>query len=239
MNKIIVGIFPKVVLQYTEDPFQDVYTVVNNYAKRVYQSDAIPIGLLLNDGHISLEQLDLCDAFILPGGSRIDPSVYHLLQYAYENKKPVLGVCMGMQEMMIYSVLKDDGANPFEPDKYKIAYDNMKSNDPVLYKAENRDFHFHEPVFDLDTIRHPIKIEKNSLLSSMYNDATELNVVSLHGIEAKRKGSILDIVSYSDDGVIEAVENKDLLWIGVQYHPEIDDKDILIERFIKEVERRK
>jgi gamma-glutamyl-gamma-aminobutyrate hydrolase PuuD len=64
-------------------------------------------------------------------------------------------------------------------------------------------------------------------------------VVSLHGSTVTRTGSILNITGYSYDGLIEAVENKDLLWIGVQYHPEIDDQDPLINSFIKEVERRK
>ena len=238
MSKKVIGIFPKVELPFTEDPFQDRYSVVNNYARRVYEANAIPVGLLLNNGEISTEELDLCDAFLLPGGNKIDPNVYKLLEYAREHDKPVLGVCMGMQEMMIYSVLYDDGANPFNKEEYKIAYDNMKTNDPVLHKLEDNTLHFHEPQYDLDGIRHLITVDENSLLSEIYN-STKLNVVSLHGVITQRTGSLLNIVAHSEDGVIEAVENKDMLWLGVQYHPEIDDNDILIKSFIERLERRK
>ena len=240
MEKLKIGIVPIIHLPFIEDPYQDKYYIINNYPKRVYEAGAIPIGLLMNDGNISEDQLSLCDAFIFPGGSKIHPASYKILEYAYEHNKPVLGICMGMQTMTIYSVLHDDGGNPLKPDEFKVIYDNMKNTNPVLRVLEdNRDIHYHEPdKNDLASISHIIKLNNDSILSNIYNK-NELNVVSLHGSIVTRTGSILNIVGYSDDGLIEAVENKDLLWIGVQYHPEIDDQDPLINSFIKEVERRK
>ena len=237
-NKIVIGIMPELELYQTDNPYADVYFIVNNYVKRVYESGAIPIGLLLNDGKLSLEQLSLCDAFIIPGGIKIDPSIYQLLEYANDNKKPVLGICLGMQSMCVYSVLNDKGVKPSLQDEYRVAYDEMKNNKPVLFKLENNEKHSHYVTRNnIDFARHKVDIDSNSLLNQLY-DGKEVNGVSLHGVVVQYVGSLLNVVAKTDDDVIEGVENKDLLWVGVQYHPEIDDNDILIKNFVKEIERR-
>lgn len=46
--------------------------------------------------------LDLCDGFLLPGGSDIYEYDYNILEYAIKNNKPVLGICLGMQIMATY-----------------------------------------------------------------------------------------------------------------------------------------
>jgi putative glutamine amidotransferase len=238
-DKLVIGIMPEIELYKNDDPYEDTYFIVNNYAKRVFASNAIPIGLLLNDGKLSLEQLSLCDAFIIPGGIKIDPSIYQLLEYAKDNNKPVLGVCMGMQAMSIYSVLNDKGVKPTIQDEYRVAYDEMKKNKPVLHRLDNNEKHFHIVTRDnIDFARHEVIVDNDSLLNQLY-EGNKVNGVSLHGVVVQYVGSLLNVVGHTDDGIIEAVENNDLLWIGVQYHPEIDDNDILINNFIKEIERRK
>ena len=52
-------------LYENDDPYQDRYVFINNYPKKVYEAEAIPLGLLFNDGKISLDQLRLCDAFFV------------------------------------------------------------------------------------------------------------------------------------------------------------------------------
>ena len=237
-DKLVIGIVPEIELYKNDDPYEDGYFIVNNYPKRVYESGAIPIGLLLNDGKLSLEQLSLCDAFIIPGGVKIDPSIYQLLEYAKDNNKPVLGICLGMQAMSIFSVLNDKGVKPSDQDSYRVAYDEMKKNKPVLHRLDNNEKHFHIVTRDnIDFARHEIDVDDNSLLSELY-EGISINGVSLHGVVVQYVGSLLNVVGKTSDGIIEAVENKELLWIGVQYHPEIDDKDILINNYIKEIERR-
>ena len=237
-NKLVIGIMPGIKLYQNDDPYADTYFIVNNYAKRVFASNAIPIGLLLNDGKLSLEQLSLCDAFIIPGGIKIDPSIYGLLEYAKDNNKPVLGVCLGMQAMSIFSVLNDMGVRPSRQDAYRLAYDEMKNNKPVLHKLENNEKHFHIVTRDnIDFARHEVIVDSDSLINKLY-EGNKINGVSLHGVVVQYVGTLLKVVGHTSDGIIEAVENKDLLWIGVQYHPEIDDNDILINNFVKEIERR-
>ena len=238
MNKIVVGIVPKIVLNTTDDPYQDIYSFVNNYPKRIYEAGAIPVGLLFNDGKISLEQLELCDAFIIPGGNRIDQGFYQLLAYAKKNNKPVLGICMGMQAISVFSVINDMIDDLDNPESFRIAYEDMKNNNPTLYKLDEDNIHSHQVIrTNVDTARHDVTLDKNSLLAELYNKEV-VSGVSLHGIAIKRVGSLMNVVGHTEDDVIEAIENKDLLWLGVQYHPEIDDEDVLINRFIKEIERR-
>lgn len=56
-KRIVIGIVPTIRLYETNDPYQDRYVFVNNYPKKIYEAGAIPLGLLLNDGKICVEQL--------------------------------------------------------------------------------------------------------------------------------------------------------------------------------------
>ena len=50
--------------------------------------------------------LDMCDGLFIPGGSKISPYDYFILEEALKRKIPILGVCLGMQLLANY---KEDG----------------------------------------------------------------------------------------------------------------------------------
>lgn len=116
--KPIIGIAPRVM------------THSNNYKVQVNVSYLTPfdnrdisvIILPLNSPNI-LEILELCDGFLLPGGDDIDPVCYNqtndeglskdidptmdkidkiILDYAVKSKKPVLGICRGVQAIAAF-----------------------------------------------------------------------------------------------------------------------------------------
>ena len=243
MSKLIIGVLPKVELYTNNDPYMDLYMFVNNYPKKVYEAGAIPIGLVLNDGEISVEQLDLCDAFIIPGGTRIDKSYYRVLEYARRTRKPVLGICAGMQSMAIYSTVYDEcvkyDVDPMDNEEFRKIYDEVKINTPILYKLPEDNFHFHHSTRDtIEECKHEIKLHDDSLLKSMYEQDI-IKGVSYHSYAIQRMGSMFSQSAEASDKVIEGIENKDLLWVGVQYHPEVDEKDGLIKQYVRKIEGRK
>lgn len=239
MDKKVIGIVPRSYLYLSNDPYEDRYMFVNNYPKKVYEAGAIPIGLLLNDGMLSTDQLDLCDAFIIPGGNKVNLYILQLLEYAKDNNKPVLGVCMGIQAMSIYSLLLDEELDPFDTQLLDAEYDDIKEEGPLLSKVDKKHYLFQDVTrTNYELARHEIEFKNDSLISELY-DSNKINGVSFHSLAVNRVGSLLDIVGRTPDGSIEAVENKDLLWIGVQFHPEVDDKDPLINNFIKKIEERR
>ena len=56
-----------------------------------------------------------------------------------------------------------------------------------------------------------------------------------------RIGKLFKIGAISEDGVIEAIESNisDLLWLGVQFHPELEDNNNLIVNFINLAKKQK
>ena len=71
MRKPIIGIIPTEYLFQSENPYDDYYKFINNYGKRVIEAGGIPYGILLDDGKINKDMLELCDAFIITGGNQI------------------------------------------------------------------------------------------------------------------------------------------------------------------------
>lgn len=243
-KKLIIGIIPQI-KRDDIDYYQEKYEFINLYSKRIYEAGAIPIGLTLNDFEVSLEQLELCDAYLYPGGSRVDKGLYKIFYYAYINKKPILGICLGMQAMCIFSTMLEEfrnnnlSLNNVTNDKFKELYNNMAQSNPVLVKIENEEQkHLHDNYVTKEKYEHslyPINIEEGSFLYKIYGN--NKNVMHLHGVEAKRIGCLLKCVAKSEDNVLEAVESIDnnLNWLGVQFHPEFEDDNPLIKKWLKNI----
>ena len=71
---------------------------------------------------------------------------------------------------------------------------------------------------------HNVKINKDSKLYEIIGEE-EIKVNSRHSYFVKETN--LDIVAYSDDGIVEAIEDKTKkFFIGVQWHPESLPNDI-------------
>ena len=49
-----------------------------------------------------LEQIKDIDGFILPGGEKISDVDIFIIDYCYKNNIPLLGICLGMQEIAYY-----------------------------------------------------------------------------------------------------------------------------------------
>lgn len=241
-KKKIIGVFPTVIIEEEHHPYHKRYEFIIHYSHKIYECGAIPIGLVLDNDHINEEQLALCDAFLLPGGQRIDKSVYELLIYAYKNKKPILGICMGMQTLTIFSIILDNLKDKkLTIDNVLITYYELTKNDPIITKISNGEIH--DVLLDKEPIskaHHKLEISENSWLYKIYKSKV-IDIICLHNYQVSRVGSLFNIVGKSPGGVIEAIEstNKDLFWIGTQFHPETNPSDKIVKYFIDNIEERK
>ena len=238
-NKIIVGVLPQVTTKNDNIFYNDRNEFVDMYSKKIKECGAETIGLLINDEKIDESVLTLCDAFLIPGGTAINDAYYDVINYAIKNNKPLLGICLGMQALSIYSVFVDD------PDSYnKIAfkekYNKYKEehNGFVLAKIEPTTV-IHNTYINNDTIKtsfHPVHITDNeSHLYSMYQKEV-IDEASLHQYTPFTIGDSFKITAKAEDDVIEAIEYKDSNYfiVGVQFHPENDEVNIIFKRLVEE-----
>lgn len=242
MNKPIIGIVSNKTSS-KEKPFDDFTKFINNYPRRIIEEGAVPIGLLAPDGNIDEEILNICDGFLFTGGSLIESWQLNVMHYAIENKKPVLGICLGMQTMAGYAYLK----NKLGKLSYDIINDNYTSKDEksFLKKCESHDNLNPFYIKDIEKSKHKIMLKENSLIYSIFK---QKNIIepSLHNYSVIpnviQNSEIFEIKGMSDDGIIEVLEYKDNsnFVLGVQFHPELENiNKKLFEMFINSAKNKK
>lgn len=134
-----------------------------------------------------------CDGILFPGGIKFNEYDRFLLKTAIEEEVPVLGICLGMQLMSCHN----------------STIDLTDIETETTHKQEND-----------NELSHMVKISEDSKLFKIIGK-TEFMVNSFHLRQIGSEGEY-NIVGYSDDGIIEAIEYPgDNFNIGVQWHPEI------------------
>lgn len=179
--------------------------------------------------------IKMIDGLILSGGTDISPSKYgeelknerwkgqddrdnfeiSLLNKAREHNKPVLGICRGFQLI-------------------NVAYGGSLYQD-ILTMREGSHKHRDQEVYD--NLGHQAKIAEDSPLYEIFQK-NEIYINSIHHQGVKKLGDGLEIMAWSDDGLIEAFRDpsEKFVW-AVQWHLEwMYKKDKLqrkiFERFI-------
>jgi putative glutamine amidotransferase len=203
--------------------------------------EAVPLSLDLTPGELA-QKLKSCDGVLLPGSpADVDPEKYDeprdphtaaadiprdnadelLLQDAFNMRKPVFGICYGIQSLNVWRTGK------------------------LIQHLEHAEQH--EIVHEARA--HKVKIEAGTLLAKVAQKAEsgshELWVNSSHHQALANIGDGLRLSATSvQDDVIEAVEGTDPeQWIlGVQWHPERTYKEdafsrLLFEEFVAEARR--
>jgi putative glutamine amidotransferase len=163
-----------------------------------------------------MKLIERCDGVVLPGSpADVDPAKYDavkhaktekadpprdtvdelLLQDAYNMRKPVLGICYGLQILNVY--------------RSGTLVQHIKS--PINHEAGKK-----------VAIAHDATIDSSSKLAGIVG-AEILPVNSSHHQSAEQIGDGLKIVARSPkDGVVEAIEGtaNDHFVLAVQWHPE-------------------
>ncbi len=236
--KPIIGILNNLKVEKNEGPYQDIYRVNKIYVDKIELSGGIPIGIF----EAKEDLLDKCDGFLLTGGHRITKNHYKIIEYALKTNKPLLGICNGMQAIVMYdSLCQECLKNNLDPTISNLfkKYDELKTQN--IYFLEKLD-NMHGALlsqrkmdFNLDTItsyKHFINIKKDSYLYNIYKEE-RIKVYSIHTYGVYKVSPNLEIMATSDDNVIEAVKYKNKEIIGVQFHIDLDEDSLLFQDLIK------
>jgi len=171
-----------------------------------------------------MKLIERCDAVLLPGSrADVDPAKYDaprdphtassdagrdtvdelLLQDAYNMRKPVLGICYGLQALNVY--------------RTGTLLQHVES--AINHNAGRK-----------VAVAHRVNVEPASRLAEILQQSPRIAVNSSHHQSADVVGDGLRIVARCpEDGIIEAVEgtSPDHFVLAVQWHPErsVDDDE--------------
>ena len=122
-----------------------------------------------------------------------------LIKQLVEQNKPILGVCLGMQEMNVAF-----GGDVIQDIPSTFPHSNINHKDTPAWEYS-----------------HSVKITKNSLLHNILH-TNKINVSSRHHQAVGKIAKNFTPTALSSDGVIEAIECKECkkFTIGLQWHPE-------------------
>jgi putative glutamine amidotransferase len=201
------------------------------YEKAVAMAGGEPVRIPLDQPPAEVMKLiERCDAVLLPGSKAdVDPAKYDaprapqtadadsgrdtvdelLLQDAYNLRKPILGICYGLQILNVY--------------RSGTLIQHIES--PVNHAAGRK-----------VAVAHTVEVEPGSKLAKIAGtgakapSSTVVAVNSSHHQAADVVGDGLRVVARSpQDGVIEALEgtSRDHFVLAVQWHPErsVDDDE--------------
>lgn len=204
--------------------------VMPQYKRSVEESGGEPVEIPINAPPAEIAQLiKSCDAVLLPGSpADVDPQKYGaaqrdprtkamdvarddadelLIQDAHNMRKPILGVCYGMQSLNVWrtGTLKQHLQTCVHHTRPEGAPPSMYIMHPVVVEAGTRLAHIVAPCIH------------------QAHGSPKINVNSSHHQAVALPGDGLRISAVCpEDGTIEAVEgtSSDHFVIGVQWHPE-------------------
>lgn len=205
MNKIIVGILIK------SNDYDEFVLKKSNLNHLYSKCTIILIPVFDNYDRLDLDALKICDMIIIPGGSVIYPYYYEVIDYALVNHIPLLGICLGMQALGLYSTTKD------ELDLLKVDNHYLENNKK------------HEIIILSNTILNKLFLNKIKVNSRHHYILKEVEYPFI--VSAYNKDGTIEAIEYSKD---------DNLMIGVQFHPEdLDNMSILYDYFIAYIIKKK
>ncbi len=202
--------------------------IYTSYIDAIYAANGLPFLAPHRIDNDIDEIISMFDGLLVTGGEDIDSVFYDqkpspltipapkpvdetdlLLIKAFKSaNKPILGICRGIQVI-------------------NVAFGGNLIQD-IHEKHEHIDNTYHqqnllEPSLANNKSKHPISIVKDTQLYHIYDDRYQVN--SFHHQAIDKVASGFKVSAYSDDDIIEAIEDNDKI-IAVQWHPErmIDDE---------------
>jgi putative glutamine amidotransferase len=179
---------------------------------------------LLDDDLPTLREIyERLDGLLIPGGVDMDPATFgedrhpklgnvdpardrvelQLTRWAIEDKKPVLGLCRGIQVINV--------------SMGGTLYQDIADQVPRAIKHD----YFPTAGFERDHLAHEVELTPGTRLRKAMERGT-IRVNSMHHQGIKDLAPELVASAVAPDGLIEAVEvGSDHFMVGVQWHPEV------------------
>jgi putative glutamine amidotransferase len=223
-HRPIVGIATQT-LEASPGKLPPCWVMGQRYVRVLAAAGAVPWPIPLLQGDEATLRLiyERLDALFLTGGADVDPGAYGeprhercdrsdpardwaeitLVRWALADRKPVLGVCRGIQVINVacggslYQHLAEQLPDAIKHDYFPTAADPAR-----------------------DYLAHPVRVEPSTRLGRLLG-AAGLPVNSMHHQGIKRLAADLRPGAFAPDGLIEGVEGPGGQYlVAVQWHPE-------------------
>lgn len=193
------------------------------YIESIVEAGGLPVLVpLLDNNDVLREIYDSLDALFIPGGEDVHPKFYNeephpklgdtseirdiveiqLIRWAYDDNKPVLGICRGIQVINVAlggSLIQDI------PEQKNTSITHQTPDHKGMWEAGA-----HQIILD----------RKSKLATVLGKDRVTVN--SLHHQAVKTLAPKLMKTAEAEDGTVEALEAKERnFFIAVQCHPEM------------------
>lgn len=236
--KKIIGILPRTQpFDMEKSNVNDVYHLVNNYVKRISEAGCMPICLSPVDGYIDPDVLSLCDGFVAQGGKNMMPYHFQVIHHAVETGKKYLGICLGMQLLHRYFALRKHVEKSGSTEDVLEKILDLQFKQKVIFgRLEAVEGHrtTNMPRGQEDVAKHDVQIVSGTLLHKVMG-RDMMAGATFHSWRVVNPVDELKINAWATDGsgTIEGVEYGENI-LGVQFHPEVDNKLPELFRFLSE-----
>lgn len=225
----LIGITPD--LEPVEDEIR--YGLRTRYSHAISSRGAMPV---IIPAHVEFidKYLDMIDGLVLSGGPIIPSDCIKNIE-EYKDAQDFAGKRIYFEYQLLQKALERDMpvlGICFGEQLINLVYGgSIKSNIPN---------HIHN-VFEYT---HKVDIKEDSKLYDIVGEKT-ININTLHSQAVDEIGGGLEISAISEDGIVEAIEDKSKTFcVGVQWHPEAEKgkaekSDEIFDCFLKAVEAKK
>lgn len=198
------------------------YGQSRTYTDSVIAAGGVPVILpITDDTSILDEYYELVDGWLFAGGNDLSPELYsqkpgvhvkdisgirddlevYLMKKVLADKKPVFGICRGMQLM---NILRGG-------DLYQDIPTDLPGKQNHRRSSEER---------DIEQFAHILKLDPKSKLAGIIGNKT-IPSNTHHHQAIKQLGGGFKATAWAEDGIIEAIEDASVPFLlGVQAHPE-------------------
>ncbi|MCD7906371.1 MAG: gamma-glutamyl-gamma-aminobutyrate hydrolase family protein [Clostridium sp.] len=222
MKKPLIAVTPS---HNTEN---DDISVRPTYLRAVAAAGGLPIVLPLERSEEEIAQyVETCDGFLFSGGPDLHPFLFGedthlncgnvspardameqmLFNQALKARKPILGICRGIQEINVFL-----GGTIYQdlPSQYQSAF-------PIAHR---------QPYY-YTTASHMVDVVPGTRMAQIAGGKAQIAVNSMHHQAVRALAPGLTVSARSRDGLIEAAEMPGYPYlVAVQWHPEfLFDKD--------------